>query len=361
MYFVVDLRRKHYIGPSFKWYKKSDREACFKFAREVGEKVNKRGVSSISVLGVDPRVVAWTEQFAIYNKTLEEGINRGLAEFEKERVVKSSPYMGELLTVWMDDKLTDTFKPLRERSKQSIRQMANTFKSDFGMIRMKEITRETVETYLKNKGVKNQTQKNLKNYLGQFFNWAKMKRFHDTNPVEGLEISVQRASPKFFTVDQCQTIIDESIKHEMTSYFVLCLFAGIRPKEVERMTWENVNLNTKEIILPFSITKTKKDRLFVMSDNLVVWLKQLDRALPLINTNYKRQKNKVFNSLKNLKVDWIQDGLRHTFATFHYAKHKSLELLRHDMGNSPDIIERFYKGMIDKVEVERFWQIKPIT
>jgi hypothetical protein len=86
MYFVVDLRRKHYIGPSFKWYKKSDREAWFKFAREVGEKVNKGGVSSISVLGVDPRVVAWTEQFAICNKTQEEGINRGLAEFEKAGV-----------------------------------------------------------------------------------------------------------------------------------------------------------------------------------------------------------------------------------------------------------------------------------
>ena len=356
-YYVVDLRRKHYQGPQFKWF--NARQPALTYAADVADKVNRNGVASVSVVGVDPRVQAWTEQFAIYNKTLEEGINAALGVFEQERKVKESPYMAELLTVWMDDKLTNTLKPLRERSRQSIRQMANTFKDDFGMIRMKEISTDTIERYLENKAVSNQTRKNLRNYLGQFFNWAIKKSYHKENPVKGVEITVMKSSPKFFTVEQCETILAKSVEHDLESYFALCLFAGIRPKEVERMTWNNVNLATKEIHLTADMTKTKKDRLFTMSDNLAAWLKSLDGTKPLVNPNYKRVKNKVFSSLQRDGIEWIQDGLRHSFATYHYAKHKSLELLRHDMGNSPDIIERFYKGAIPQAEVEKFWGINP--
>ncbi len=71
-------------------------------------------------------------------------------------------------------------------------------------------------------------------------------------------------------------------------------------------------------------------------------------------------KNRKQAFVKTLSFPWIQDGLRHTFCTFHCAKHRNIEeLLRQTMGNSPAVIDRFYKGAIGKVEVEKFWRIVP--
>jgi integrase len=132
----------------------------------------------------------------------------------------------------------------------------------------------------------------------------------------------------------------------------------MRPQEVERMTSKNINLETNEIHLQASITKTKKSRLFVMEKNLIEWIKSADKDKPLISPNHRKLCDAA---LKNLKVEWIADGLRHTFSTYHYGKYKHLEELRHGMGNSPTVIEKFYKGVISVTEVEKFWSMTPAT
>lgn len=355
-YYEIDLRRRHYLGP--KWKTFTDRNTALKYAADLGKKVAQNGLASVST--EDPKIRAWTEQFALYGKTLDDAIETALMVFEHERQVKESPFMAELLTLWVDDKVTG-LRRLRPKSIKSIRNMAEVFKRDFGMARIKEITHERVEEYLKGKNVSDQTRKNLSNYLGQFFNWCKLRKHAEVNPCENIEIVVEKGMPEFFAVEQSVSIMREAKKDEnrrMTAYFALGLFGGIRPDEIERMEWgTNVKLATREIFLQAAITKTKRDRLFKMSDNLWAWLKLCETTKPLVpEANVKNHRVKVCGGLA---FDWIADGLRHTFATFHYAKHKSLEELRHIMGNSPSIIERFYKGVIPAGEVEKFWSITP--
>jgi hypothetical protein len=218
-YYQVDLRRKHYQGP--RWKNFTDRSAALKYAGDIGEKVAKDGLSSISVVGSDPRVQAWSEQFAIYGKTIEQAVDVALAVFEKERKVKESPYMADLLSLWIDDKCTG-LKKLRPRTLKSIRNMANMFKTDFGMTRMKEIDEAGVEAYLAGKNVSDQTQRNICSHLGQFFNWSIRKKYHDQNPADGIEIDINRGSPGFSTVEQRETLMQQAMKEEhqpMTAYF----------------------------------------------------------------------------------------------------------------------------------------------
>lgn len=358
IYFQVDLRRKHYRGQ--KWKNFTSRDEAVKYAAGIGDKIAKQGLNSLTVVTEDARIKAWAEQCASYGKTIEDAITVALGVFEKQRKVKESPYMGELLTLWVDDKVTNELKPLRPKTIKSIRNMAEMFKDDFGMARMKEIDSDRIERYLRDKDVSNQTRKNLLSYLGQFFNWAVSKRHHENNPAEGIEIHVPKGVPEYFTVEQCIAIMDEASKPEnrcMTAYFALCLFGGIRPEEAERMTWKNIKLETGEIELSAAITKTKKQRLFKMSDNLLLWLTACKNTTPLVPAaNVKNLRVRV---CKELPCPWIQDGMRHTFATFHYATHHTLEELRHIMGNSPAIIERFYKGVIPQAETTKFWHIRP--
>lgn len=358
LYYVVDLRRKHYKGPGYKWFE--NRDAALKFAAEIASKVSQNGLSSISLVGVDPRIADWQNQFAVYGKTLEDAIEVALAVFQKEQETKESPYMGELLTVWVLDKVENKLKPLRESSIKAIRNNAEIFKTAFGLERIKQIDRKRIEDWLQKMDCSNQYKENLRNYLGQFYNWAKKKGHHADNPAEDIEITIARGVPEFFTVEQCKAIVAQAAlpeNRDMTLYFALCLFGGIRPEEVERMTWDNIR--GTEIYLPAAITKTKKDRLFQMSPNLQEWIAAY-RDLPLLvpESNIKNLRVKV---CKELKFDWVHDGMRHTFSTFHYAKFSNLEILRKIMGNSPGVIERFYKGTIPADQVEIFWNIKPLT
>ena len=54
---------------------------------------------------------------------------------------------------------------------------------------------------------------------------------------------------------------------------------------------------------------------------------------------------------------WIQDGLRHGFATYFKALTKSIARVADYMGNSPDIVKRHYARTIPNEECEAFWNL----
>ena len=88
-YFQVDLRRKHYQGQKFKNF--TSRDKALEFASDLGKKVAKSGVDSIRSVEEGDRVKAWSEQCALYGKTVEQAIEAALAVWGKERKVMESP------------------------------------------------------------------------------------------------------------------------------------------------------------------------------------------------------------------------------------------------------------------------------
>jgi hypothetical protein len=241
LYYVVDLRRKHYKGPQLKWF--SDREIALKHAADMADKVSKSGIESIADADDAAKLKAWGEQCAVYGKTLEQAMDAALELFAKEKSVKDSPYMAELLSVWLDDKITG-LRTLRPKTIESIRDMVKRFKIDFGMARVKEIDSTRIESYLKSRKVSDQTRLNICRYLQQFFNWSINKgHFVGVNPAISVkkEIHVDAGSPAYFNIEQCKALLNaaQMEKHKpLLAYIALGLFAGIRPEEVEKMTWE---------------------------------------------------------------------------------------------------------------------------
>jgi integrase len=356
---VVDLRRKHYHGQKFKGF--SSRDKALEFAQKIGEKVAVSGLDAIKQITDDPRILAWEKQCAVYGKNLEDAMQVALAQFAKEFAVKESPYMSELLNVWLDDRLTDKLKPIRPRSSDAIRKMANQFKAEFGEAKIKEIDQSRLETYLESKKVSNNTRRGIKNYLGQFFRWSMKKGYHNANPAEKIEIKRDNNGVSFFNAEQAEMIMKEAIKHkELTAYFALCLFGGIRPEECDKMTWEtNIKLDTKEIFIQADISKTMRERQFDMNDTLFCWLEYCRDVKPLVPTfNIRNKKAVIFNAMP---FDWIQDGMRKSFASHHYAKHHKAEEVTFIMGNAGKVFFKYYKGVIPKAEIDRYWNITPAS
>ncbi len=358
-YYAVDLRRKFWTGQ--KWKNFSNRDDALKYASELATSVQSNGITSVTKTLAhfdDGKLTRWNEQLGAYGKTVENAVEFMLNHLDKERRRKESEHVSSLLSKWMLDRIENNLKPMRPRSQKTLRDMANRFKADFGEARIQEMTRERIESYLKDLDVEsNQTRKNRHSYLKQFFNWCVKNKHLRENPADGIEIEVTRSTAEFFQVKQCVELMTKAQETELCGYFALTLFGGIRPDEAGKLEWRDIHWEGNEISILETISKTKRPRTFEMAENLVAWLKFFQaKDLPLIPVNLK---NKRQAFVKLLSFPWIQDGLRHTFCTFHHAKHKNIELLRHVMGNSPAVIDRFYKGAVKKGDVEAFWVILP--
>ena len=189
-----------------------------------------------------------------------------------------------------------------------------------------------------------------------FFNWLADCGVVSSNPTTKIKISIVLPPPEFYTVGQANELMTKA--GNLVGYISLGLFGGIRPEECQKLTWSHINFESGEISIPNTISKTKKPRLFKMEPNWIEWLKVCKTSTePLVPQNF----GKSFREYqKKLSFKWVKDGLRHSYATYSYARDKNLETLRYVMGNSPGIIERHYKGTISQDLVQGYWNIKPV-
>ena len=279
----------------------------------------------------------------------------------EEKAKLATPFMSEVLDLWIENK-TNGLKKLRPKSIKTMKNCANVLKQYFGQMKIGAVTHDTIEAFLKDRNVSETTQKYYARYLQNFFNWCIRKKLCTENPANFWvsEIMVPKTTVAFYTVEQCQAIMRATIDYpNMRAFFALGLFSGIRPEEIARMTWEkNIHWEHKEIFIQAAISKTKSDRRFKMNDTTIKWLEHClalgGNLIP--KKNLRHLKDKIY---KQLSFANIQDGSRHTFATYHYAEFGNYESLKQVMGNSPIISARHYKGTISQSEVEAWKAITP--
>lgn len=269
----------------------------------------------------------------------------------------------ELLDEWVQARRDDKFKPLRHRSFQSIRMACHRFKELFGRLPLSALSRERVEAVFTRQDWSQQSLKNYRSYLSQFFNWSIRRGLATTNPLQHLQVATVHRTVEVYSLEQVRTLLAKVQEPEfvgLVPYLTLGLFAGIRPLEAQRMTWErNIKLDTAEVEIQGDIAKTKRPRRFEMEPLLMSWLTHYRRChpdVPLICPNFGRLSRSFQRSLG---FPWIADGLRHTFGTFHYNRDKSLGHLTFIMGNSESVARRHYLTTLPQGDVGQFWTIVP--
>jgi hypothetical protein len=56
---------------------------------------------------------------------------------------------------------------------------------------------------------------------------------------------------------------------------------------------------------------------------------------------------------------WTADVMRHTGISNHLAEHQHEGKTATWAGNSPDVIQRHYKGLVSRKDAKAFWAIAP--
>jgi integrase len=176
---------------------------------------------------------------------------------------------------------------------------------------------------------------------------------------------VTRARPEIFTVTEAAALLTTAEldpKLELVPMIAIGLFAGLRMSEIKQLDWRNVDFEHKIIDVDETIAKTRQQRNVDMCDSLVAWL-----------TPHMRPKGRIFpqgfrKKMKKLRepakiTKWPDNGLRHSFGSYHVACFQSPNMTALQMGHSTtDTLFNYYRNYrIRKKDAEAYWKLRPAS
>lgn len=319
-----------------------------------------------------------------YKVSVVEAARHYAKHIEQERRRMAGKTVQEALTAWLSsyeskDRSHDT---LRE-----IRSMVRIFGTAFGALRLTELTpsrlAEWLERYESEPGViaSAQTRANLRTKLSQLLGYAKLQGWMESNPLEGVKLARPPKAPVVvLNLEESKTLLALADNHPQRDivlpYLAICLFAGLRPSEAERLTWQDIHFVTGDIHVRRETSKVKEERFVPMEQNLLAWLERCPHRPngSIIGKSHQifRQAWEDVRRLTGYRIGkepnggwaevtktWPSDVLRHTYGSMWLAVHKSRSELAERMGNSEAVIKQHYRRAIREEIARPFWEITP--
>lgn len=137
----------------------------------------------------------------------------------------------------------------------------------------------------------------------------------------------------------------------------LMLWAGVRPAEVTRLHWEDIDWQEKVISLRPRHSKTGGARHVTLYPVLMAWLRSARASSGSICPPNWPRRWKALRRAAGI-AHWQQDVLRHTFASYHLKRWHDLPRLQEEMGHrSTRLLRTRYLSMrgITTLHARLFW------
>ncbi len=173
---------------------------------------------------------------------------------------------------------------------------------------------------------------------------------------------VVRDEAGILSPDQLKSLLRE-LPDDTIPYVVISAFAGLRPKEVRRSRWEDINFQTGLITVKSGTVKTKRRRTVPMTDNLKAWLKPLAQDEGLVVTlsdlTIRQKRIKPARERCNLTM-WPHDCMRQSAVTYWLEKEQDDAKVALWVGHSQEILHEHYKGLLrDPKHAAQWFAIVP--
>ena len=137
-------------------------------------------------------------------------------------------------------------------------------------------------------------------------------------------------------------------------------FAGIRSAEVCRLNWQDIKWDRGHIEIAGKKAKTAARRLVPLSDNLKAWLAPWrgETGKIISITDYSGALSDTAVKAK-IPGGWRQNALRHSFISYRVAETGDVARTSLEAGNSPKMIFRHYREIVDGEAAKAWWSIRP--
>ena len=208
--------------------------------------------------------------------------------------------------------------------------------------------------------------------LTGFFGWCVRNQFCLVNPVENVEkTKINEPDPAILSLPEVRNLVSAAQSYKdgvCLPYVALGLFCAIRPAELARLSWDDIDLKGRMVTIQGGAAKKRKRRVVEISKNAVKLLApHASNKTPIRGKNWRRD----FDAVKRASgtLTWRNgteskvgkaDLMRHTGVSYHLAFHKHEGLTATWAGNSPNVLHSHYKGLVKKAaDAKAFWAIRP--
>lgn len=239
------------------------------------------------------------------------------------------------------------------------------FTTLYGSTSMADITRDHVQRWLRGLGkLSPQSQKNYLTVAASMFAYAVKQHRAPRNPVLEVEKpEVVREEAGILTPAELQRLLSH-LAADAVPFVVLSAFAGLRPAEVQRLEWQDINFDTGIVSVRASKSKTKRRRTVPMTANLAAWLKPLakseGRVVELADITIRQKRLKPAREQAKL-TRWPHDCLRHSAATYLLQREGDAARVALWLGHTQEVLHEHYKGLLSHPkDAVKWFKIMPL-
>lgn len=208
-------------------------------------------------------------------------------------------------------------------------------------------------------------------HLSSLWSFSIKRGWATVNPLKNLDRShVPKPKIHILTAKQLRRLFVATIRlhPELVPLLAFEVFAGVRPIESEKISWENVDLEEGILTIPDAIAKTRVSRHIEMHQTLKDWLEwhrsrggmREGRICPHPHMTLRRYLRKI-RSRSGL-IPWHQDVLRHVFASASLASDwRDIGKLCLELGHSSQkMLHRHYARGMRRKDGLAIFQVRPM-
>jgi len=343
---------------------------------------------------------AWAEEHE--REALAHGTDSTITAAERATVIESRATLEELgltlrdaVTFAVDhqrrarascsvsEMVAETLKT-RERSGVSHRHVRDMngklgrFEKVFGSRSAATITTQEIEEWLHGLKLAPASINSYRRILVVAFNDAKRNGHLERNPAEFVRrAKVVETEVGILKPGEAAAML-AGAEEAIVPVVALGLFAGLRVSELEQVDWSEVHLDLGHVRILASKAKSARNRIIPIADNLAMWLephrreggsvwpdshqkgrKLMEAAHRAAGFGTAAQVRKAKAEGKDLRK-WPDNGLRHSYATYHLAHHRNAHELALHMGHTDTkLIFAHYRLPVTDKEAASYWGITP--
>lgn len=270
---------------------------------------------------------------------------------------------------WTVDEAAETWLASREQKGRSgsylwdaQRRLAR-FREKFGKASLADISTADVDGWVNGMGLGPQSVRNFLTVLSSMFSYAVKQGRSPRNPVVNVERpDVVRDEPGILTPDELRRLLHH-LPDDTVPYVVLSAFAGLRPMEVRRLNWRDINFQSGIITVKSGTAKTKRRRTVPIMDNLKAWLLPLAReegpVVALADLTVRQKRIMPARERAGL-ARWPHDCLRHSAASYWLQTEGDAARVALWLGHTQEVLHEHYKGLLsDPAHAAEWFSILP--
>ncbi|MGB0991789.1 MAG: tyrosine-type recombinase/integrase [Akkermansiaceae bacterium] len=264
-------------------------------------------------------------------------------------------------------KLYDTESGKSKESYKSIRFELQAFVDKHPALSVQDIDPEFLDTWLKRK-LANGSQPSAqyfnnrlavwKNVLNRAREWEMLPENEKTAAERIPKKTLPRRIPPVFSIQEAQDCIQflhNLGENELLAGFAIAAFSGMRPSEIQRLEWSNIDLKSGYIHADEHVCrKLQQERFIPISDNLKVILTAMKQWKGLICPKHRWIKISLTLRDKEVITKWPEDVLRHSYISYRVAETQDIARVAEESGNSPKVIKARYRRPL-KPEQGKAW------